>query len=482
MRESPTKRKALESVQRIFQDGRFADALAKRVAYRSVSGPDAKDEDLLPYYREILEPDLTEMGFHCTYLDNPVAGGSAFLLAERIESPDFLTVLTYGHGDVVPGYDDQWEAGLSPWSLTLRDGAWYGRGVADNKGQHLTNLTALREVIAAREGRLGFNLKALFELGEERSSPGLRQVCKAHAPALAADLFIASDGPRVSKDQPTLFLGSRGSAVFELSCTPRAGGLHSGNWGGIMKNPGVVLASAIASMVDGRGRILVQDLLPPPIPAPVLDALARLKVDSESLGRQIDEDWGEPGFSAAQRLLGWNSLEVLTLHAGNYAKPVNAIPPAAHAHMQLRFVVGTNWTAIEDIVRQHLDEAGYPDVQVRLVRGSPATRLDPASPWVSWAKDAVKDVMGEEPAVVPNLGGTVPNDVFSDILGLPTVWIPHSYPGCKQHAANEHLPLTIVEQGLAMMVSVFWELGEAGALEARTRHRARAAGQGAAVR
>lgn len=464
------KRNALENTDRRFEDGSFANALAKRVAYRSVSGPDAKDEDLLPYYREILEPDLAAMGFKCRYLENPIAGASPFLFAERIESPDFLTVLTYGHGDVVPGYDEQWEEGLSPWSLTLRDGAWYGRGVADNKGQHLTNLTALREVIAARGGRLGFNMKALFELGEERSSPGLRQVCKQNADTFAADLFIASDGPRVSKDQPTLFLGSRGSAVFELSCAPRAGGLHSGNWGGIMKNPGVVLASAIASMVDGRGKILVQGLLPPPIPSPVRDALSRLKVDSESLGRAIDDDWGEPGFSAAERLLGWNSLEVLTLHAGNYAKPVNAIPPSAQAHMQLRFVVGTNWTEIESIVREHLDRAGFADVQVKLVRGSPATRLDPASPWVNWAKAAVKEVMGAEPAVVPNLGGTVPNDVFSDILGLPTVWIPHSYPGCKQHAANEHLPLSIVKQGLAMMVSVFWELGEAAALDARARH------------
>ena len=243
-----------------------------------------------------------------------------------------------------------------------------------------------------------------------------------------------------------------------------------------MKNPGVVVSSAIASMVDGRGKILVQGLLPPEIPGPVRDALARLKVDSDSLGRTIDEDWGEPGLTAAERLLGWNSLEVLTLHAGNHAKPVNAIPPTAHAHLQLRFVVGTNWSEIEHIVRKHLDEAGFSDVKVRLIRGSPATRLDPASPWVTWAKAAVKDVIGAEPAVVPNLGGTVPNDVFADILGLPTVWIPHSYPGCKQHAPNEHLPLDIVEQGLAMMVSIFWELGEAEALDARSRHREANAG------
>ena len=342
--------------------------------------------------------------------------------------------------------------------------------MADNKGQHLVNLTALRAVLAARGGKLGYNLKLLFELGEERSSPGLREVCRAHAPALAADVFIASDGPRVSRDQPTLFMGSRGSAIVELRCAPREAALHSGNWGGIMKNPAVVLTNAIATMVDGQGRILIDGLLPPPISDSVRAALSKLVVTSASLGRQIDDEWGEPGFSAAERLLGWNALEVLTLQAGNAAKPVNAIPPTAVAHLQLRFVVGTAWKEIADIMRGHLDAQGYTDVEVQFVRGSPATRLDPANPWVRWAADAIEQVTGEAPAIVPNLGGTLPNDAFAEILGLPTIWIPHSYPGCRQHGPNEHLPQAIVQQGLAIMASVFWELGEAPAADARRAH------------
>lgn len=470
------KHTALASVQEVFADGRFLQSLEQRVALRTVSGPGASEDELLRYYGEILEPELQAMGFVCTRLDNPVQGGSPFLLAERIESPAALTLLSYGHGDVVPGYDDQWLQGLSPWQVALRDGAWYGRGVADNKGQHLVNLTALRAVLAARGGRLGYNVKLLFELGEERSSPGLREVCREQAGRLAADVFIASDGPRVSRDEPTLFLGSRGSAIVELRCSPREGALHSGNWGGIMKNPAVVLANAIATLVDGRGRILVKDLLPPPMQASVRDALSRLVVDSASLGRTLDEGWGEPGLTAAERLLGWNSLEVLTLQAGNAAKPVNAIPAAAVAHLQLRFVVGTAWQDIEAIVRSHLDAHGYGDVAVQFVRGSPATRLDPANPWVRWASQAVAQAVGAAPSVVPNLGGTVPNDAFSDILGLPTIWIPHSYPGCRQHAPNEHLPLSIVQQGLAMMASVFWELGEPGAARAHQAHAGRPGG------
>lgn len=464
------KSRAIAAAQQAFDSGNFLRELERLVALRTVSGPGASEDELLRYYGEVLEPGLADMGFACRRLANPVAGGSPFLLAERIEAPEALTVLSYGHGDVVPGQDEQWDAGLSPWTVTERDGAWYGRGVADNKGQHLVNLTALRAVLAARGGRLGYNLKLLFELGEERSSPGLRDVCREHAAALAADVFIASDGPRVSRDQPTLFMGSRGSAIAELRCAPRDAALHSGNWGGIMKNPAVVLANAIATMVDGQGRILIDGLLPPPISDSVRAALAKLVVTSASLGRTIDDDWGEPGFTAAERLLGWNALEVLTLQSGNAAKPVNAIPPAAVAHLQLRFVVGTAWQEMAGIMRRHLDAQGYPDVDVQFVRGSPATRLDPDNPWVQWASAAVAQATGAAPAIVPNLGGTLPNDAFSEILGLPTIWIPHSYPGCRQHGPNEHLPQTIVQQGLAIMASVFWELGEAGAAQARQQH------------
>lgn len=464
------KSTALASAKQVFDNGTFLSDLSARVALRTVSGSDASEAELLRYYGEVLEPELQAMGFTCVRVNNPVPGGSPFLFAERIESLDALTVLSYGHGDVVPGYDDQWLPGLSPWIVAERDGAWYGRGVADNKGQHLINLSALRAVLAAREGRLGYNIKLLFEMGEERSSPGLREVCREHTAKLAADVFIASDGPRVSRDEPTLFLGSRGSVIVELRCAPREGALHSGNWGGIMKNPAVVLTNAIASLVDGRGRILVKGLLPAPISPAVRDALSRLVVDSASLGRTLDEGWGEPGLTAAERLLGWNSLEVLTLHSGNAAKPVNAIPPVAVAHLQLRFVVGTAWREIAEILSKHLSEHGFPDVEVKFVRGSPATRLNPDNAWVQWAKQAVAQVIGKEPSVVPNLGGTVPNDAFSDILGLPTIWIPHSYPGCRQHAPNEHLPLSIVRQGLSLMTSVFWELGESGASHAHALH------------
>src|SRR5262249_25751137 len=98
-----------------------------------------------------------------------------------------------------------------------------------------------RAVLAER-GRLGFNTKILIEMGEEVGSAGLRELCVAQKhDLLRADLLIASDGPRAAPDRPTLFLGARGSHPIELVVDLREGSHHSGNWGGLLANPGIIL-------------------------------------------------------------------------------------------------------------------------------------------------------------------------------------------------------------------------------------------------
>ena len=75
--------------------------------------------------------------------------------------------------------------------------ALYGRGTADNKGQHTLNMAALERVRAERGGKLGFNAKFIIEMGEEAGSKGLAELVAAHKADFAADVLIASDGPRV---------------------------------------------------------------------------------------------------------------------------------------------------------------------------------------------------------------------------------------------------------------------------------------------
>jgi acetylornithine deacetylase/succinyl-diaminopimelate desuccinylase-like protein len=427
----------------------------------------ARGPELLAYLEQEMVPAAGRLGAAARVLDNPAADGGPLLIARRHEGDGLLTVLTYGHADVVPAEPDRWRAGLEPWQVTVEQDRWYGRGTADNKGQHTINLAALEQVLRARGGRLGFNLTVLIETGEETGSAGLAEFCARYRGELAADLLIASDGPRVAADQPTVFLGTRGTASFTLRVPLRDRSYHSGNWGGLLRNPATVLASAVACLTDGRGRILLPALRPPPVPAAVRNALAAIPVGGGPGDPDIDQDWGEPGFTPAERVAAGNTLEVLTLAAGNPGAPVNAIPGSASAHCQLRFAPGTDVTGLTAAIRAHLDQHGLTMVTIEPGPVMGASRTDLDSPWVRFALDSLERTEGTRPALLPNLGGSLPNDVFTDVLGLPTIWIPHSYPACAQHAPDEHLLAPLARQALRLMTALFWDLGERKAVELR---------------
>src|SRR6185295_11059936 len=125
---------------------------------------------LYAYLNDEIAPSLTKLGYQSRVLENPVARGGPFLVAERIEDAGLPTVLTYGHGDVIRGQEESWRQGLSPWAVKVEGERWYGRGTADNKGQHSINMGALQALIEAK-GRLGFNSRILIETGEETGSP-----------------------------------------------------------------------------------------------------------------------------------------------------------------------------------------------------------------------------------------------------------------------------------------------------------------------
>jgi acetylornithine deacetylase/succinyl-diaminopimelate desuccinylase-like protein len=412
------------------------------------------------------------MGFSCRIYPNPVAGQGPVLLATRIEDPGLPTVLGYGHGDVVRGLDEQWTKGKGPW-ITARDGdRLYGRGTADNKGQHTINMAALQAVMEERGGQLGFNAKFMIEMGEEAGSKGLKELVEAHKEDFAADVLIASDGPRTRPERPTLNLGCRGTINFDLVCELRDGGHHSGNWGGLLANPAIILANAISTIVGPTGELLVPELKAPPMSDAVRQALADVEVDGGEKGPKIDEWWGEPGHTPAERVYGSNVLNVLAIGAGMPGRPVNAIPPRAVANCQLRFVAGTDLAAVRPALERHLREKGFDTVRVAdppsANDGSfPATRTEPDNPWVVWAVESFQRTSNAKPAVIPQMGGSICNDIFTDVLGMPTLWIPHSYGSCSQHAPDEHILMSVSRNALELMAGLYWDLGESGNLPRR---------------
>jgi len=454
-----TRIDAIARARQYLHSGAFLAELDRRVAFQTESQNPERRDALRAYLEQDLQPAFSQLDFATRLIESP-SGKGPYLLAEYRESSSAPTILMYGHGDVVDGMVGEWRDNLDPWRTTTSGNRVYGRGTADNKGQHSINMSALRAVREARGGRLGFNAKFIIETGEEIGSPDLRQVCESLRDELSADLFLASDGPRLSADRPTLFLGCRGGIRIHLDVNLRDGSHHSGNWGGVLANPATILASAIATLVDGNGRLLVDQLKPPRLSNQIRSALADVKIEPMPDEPALSDNWGEEGLSAAERLYAWNTLEVLAMSAGNIDKPANAIPGRAQAILQLRFVVGTKVDNIADVIRTHLHYKGFPMIAVQATQRFAASRTDFESPWVNWTAESIRQTTGKAPAVLPNFGGSLPNDVFSETLGLPTMWVPHSYPGCSQHAPDEHMLLSVTEEALGIMAGLFWDLGE----------------------
>ena len=141
---------------------------------------------------------------------------------------------------------------------------------------------------------------------------------------------------------------------------------------------------------------------------------------------------------------------------------MNAIPPRAWARCHIRFIAGVDPAVFIPAIREHLDRNGFSMIRITETPNNYglATRMAPGNPWVKFARISMEKSLGKPAAFLPNLGGTLPNDAFSEVIGMDTIWIPHSYSGCSQHAPNEHTLESIVREGLTLMSGLFWDLGE----------------------
>jgi acetylornithine deacetylase/succinyl-diaminopimelate desuccinylase-like protein len=460
--EFKKRNEAIEYVKVYFNDGEFEKDLSNLVSFKTESQNPESQNELLRYLTIAILPRLTRLGLICEIFDNPNPSGGPILIGERMENIDYPTIFIYGHGDVVLGQKEKWFDGFDPFILKSHGDKLFGRGTADNKSQHLINIIALEAILSIRRS-LGFNVKFVIETSEEIGSPGLREFFKEKKSRLASDVLIASDGPRLKPDVPTIFMGTRGAMNFDLEVDLRKGDHHSGNWGGVLPDPAVILVNALATISNNRGEIQIPEWRPTSLTDDISKILNNLPLENSG-DAKVDLNWGESDLTPLERLYGWNSFSILSLTSGNQAKAVNAISGKAKASCQLRFVVGTKSKDIIPALRKHLDDLGFKQVKIILHDNQQfeATRLSVKHPWVDFVSSSIKKTSNKDPHLVPNLAGSLPNDSFTEILGLPTIWIPHSYRGCSQHAPNEHVLKHVCLDALKVMAGLYFDIGESG--------------------
>src|SRR6266567_1823490 len=346
-------------------------------------------------------------------------GGSPVVLGTGPSRPGRPTVLIYGHYDVQP--PDPVEAWRTPpFQPTLIDGRLYGRGTADNKGQHLAQILAM-EGLRAAYGELPCNVKVLLDGEEELGSPNLPAFVERHKDLLDADLAIWSDGPVHESGRWCLVFGVRGIVTFELRAHGANRPLHSGNWGGVAPNPLWALVHLLASMKDPHNRVTVH------------------------------------GFY--ERLVAWPTFTVNGLHGG-YGGPgtQTILPNEAVAKCDVRLVPDQRTGDVLAKLRAHV-ASHAPGVEL-----VPGGHMEPSrtpidSRFTEPIRQALVTALGEEPLLVPPLGGSLPAYVFTDILGVPTFGVPFANADQTNHAPNENLEVERFIGGIKAAASVLAHLG-----------------------
>jgi len=370
-------------------------------------------------------------------------------------------VLVYGHYDVQP--PDPLEGWASPpFEPEVRDGRLYGRGGADNKGQHLAQLLAVESLLATR-GELPCTVKVLLDGEEEIGSPHLAGFADAHRDLLAADLVVWSDGPVDPGGGWRLVFGVRGIASFELRARGANRPLHSGNWGGVVPNPLWTLVHLLATMRDAKGRITVEGFHDQvePLGQAERAALDRLPVDVEAvkaeLGLEELDDPVERGF--AERLAAFPTLTINGLHGGYGGQGTQTIlPSVAVAKCDARLVHAQRAADVYDRLEAHVRRHA-PGVELVRQGSMEPSRTPMGSRFTAPIREGMAAAQGADPLLVPTLGGSLPLHVFTGVLGLPTFGVPLGNPDQANHAPNENLDLDRFHTGIKTAAAVLAKLG-----------------------
>lgn len=406
----------------------------------------------------LLVDQLTNLGFATELI--PTAGWP-MVLARHHHVLGAPTVLLYGHYDVQP--PDPLDAWLSPpFEPTIRNGRLYARGVGDNKGQHFAQLLAL-EALLKTYGKLPCNVTVLLEGEEEIGSPRMPAFVREQRAKLQADLVITADGPVHESGRSCICFGVRGVLSFELRARGANQDLHSGNWGGVAPNPLWTLVHLLATMKNPRGEVTIAgfyDQILPPTPLEQ-QALANLPLDLARIQRdlaltELDQPHDRPYYD---RLSLWPTFTINGLHGG-YGGPGSktVLPHEARAKCDIRLIEAQ---MPEDIfakvvahVRQHA-----PGVEV-VYQGSMAPSKTPLdSPFTAPLVQGITVAQGVEPLLIPALGGSLPDYVFTKILGIPAFVVPYANADEANHAPNENLELDRFLMGIKTGAAMLTYLG-----------------------
>lgn len=409
---------------------------------------------------ELLVRVATEIGFQARLAET---AGHPIVTGELCVDPKAPWVLFYGHYDVQPADPmGSWES--PPFEPEIRDGRIYARGVADDKGEVLMNLFAIERL--KRTGRLSVNIRLLIEGEEEVGSPSLEPYVKAHQQELSPDAVVISDTTMLGPDRPSLCIGLRGLAGLEVVVQGPRHDLHSGLFGGSLRNPVEALCALLGGLHDDEGRIAVPgfyDQVRPISPAERAQT-NDLAFDEEDFLATTGAPalFGEKGFSTPERLWYRPTIEINGMYGGFTGLGRKTIVPAeAVAKITCRLVPDQDPQRILQLVKDYFAARCPSDVRLKFrdEEGTPAAVVDIDHPYVHKAAQALREGFGIEPVFI-RMGGSIPVvTTFQEVFHVPVLMMGFGLQEDRFHAPNESFSLAGLSRGIESLEHLYASLG-----------------------
>ncbi len=347
---------------------RFLHELKELVAIPSVSSSSEHKQDIqrcAQYVRDAMKV----VGFERVEMveteRHPIVYG------EWLGAPGCPTVLLYGHYDVQPVDPlELWET--PPFEASERDGRLYGRGTVDDKGQFYLHLKAMESWMKTA-GKLPLNIKCIIEGEEEVGSESLEPFLKENQDMLAADVAVISDTSMVKKGWPSITYGLRGIAYFQIDLRGSEQDLHSGIFGGAVKNPIHALTDIIGQLKDIDGHVTIPGFYDNVVNVAEEEraAMVELPFDEEVFRQEVgapELTW-EKGYSVLESLWCRPALDVNGIWGGFTGEGSKTVIPAeAHAKVSVRLVPNQEPDVIGNLFEKYINEISPPEVEITVQR------------------------------------------------------------------------------------------------------------------
>ncbi|MCO6467005.1 MAG: dipeptidase [Bradyrhizobiaceae bacterium] len=445
------------------QSARFEAELSTLLSIPSVSTDEANTADV-QHCADWLREHLLSIGMESVQVI-PTPGHPLVYAEHRSPNPDAPTILFYGHYDVQPVDPiDLWTT--PPFSSTVRDGKVYARGATDDKGQVFVHIKAIESML--RHSPLPINIKLLIEGEEEIGSPNLGPFVEQRAQQLQCHAVVVSDTAMFAPGQPSLVVGLRGLAYVQIDVVGPNRDLHSGAYGGPVVNPLNALCDIIASMKDrGTGKIVIEGFYDS-----VRETTTQEKAEFDALGYQdsrlladvqTNALGGENDRSTLEKLWSRPTLDVNGIGGGYQAPGAKTVLPSkAMAKVSMRLVPDQKSADVVELLKRHVARVTPPGVTVTVtdLHGANPVLVSREGKAMNAAAQALQETF-EVPCVYQREGGSIPVvEMFSRILGVPTVLMGFGLSTENLHSPNEHFDLGNFHKGIEAAIRFYHHVAE----------------------